>query len=335
MIKKAEFIRTGILIPFGCVMFLLFFGATFSIYWLQGRQVDVDTRLKIDAVRRTFEHEAADEADLLNSLIEFVKEKKTLQKDWLAKDHEALLKDAAPIFEKIRARHPVTHFYFISPDRRCFLRLHNPGRFGDYIGRDTMNAAATTQKPSQGIELGPYGTLTLRVVQPWWVNGRLAGYLEMGEEVDQFAQHVSSFLGVDVLLAVDKRYLVREKWEEGLWMTGCWGNWDRFRNVVVHNGKAGRLSMLLDGDLKFSGSGTRDNLFTVSGYGRDYRCGLAPLKDVSGRDVGGFVVLSDITAAKAALHTLMVKLTIFCLTVAGLLFLFFYFYVGLLQKRLT
>ena len=75
-------------------------------------------------------------------------------------------------------KYRVTHFYFHGLGRACFLRVHNPAKYGDYITRFTMDAAEKKQEIVHGIELGPFGTFTLRVVHPWRISGELAGYIE-------------------------------------------------------------------------------------------------------------------------------------------------------------
>ena len=60
--------------------------------------------------------------------------------------------------------------------------MHDPNRYGDVIQRVTLDRA-TEGGTSWGIELGPLGTFTLRLVHPWRIDGKLAGYIEVGEEI--------------------------------------------------------------------------------------------------------------------------------------------------------
>lgn len=78
----------------------------------------------------------------------------------------------------------VTHCYFITPDKECFLRVHQPERHGDIITRFTLDQAIRNNEVASDIELGPLGTFTLCVVKPWLINGQLAGYLELGREIE-------------------------------------------------------------------------------------------------------------------------------------------------------
>ncbi|MCC6933984.1 MAG: hypothetical protein IT292_12170 [Deltaproteobacteria bacterium] len=74
--------------------------------------------------------------------------------------------------------------YFITPDRTCILRVHKPEKQGDIINRFTTLEAERTGKLAAGIEIGPLGTFTLRVVNPVYSKGMLVGYLELGKEIE-------------------------------------------------------------------------------------------------------------------------------------------------------
>jgi hypothetical protein len=124
------------------------------------------------------------------------------------------------LFEEIRNKFRVTHYYFHDLDHTNFLRVHNSSRYGDYIGRYTLNKAYLSEKMAYGIELGPYGTFTLRVVEPWYINGELKGYIELGEEIEHITPYLKQVLDVDLIFLIDKQFLERDRWEEGVGNVG-------------------------------------------------------------------------------------------------------------------
>ena len=129
--------------------------------------------------------ETAIESDsqLLNALLDPIKKDPVIQQAWLNKDKQALLENSQPLFQQNRSRYRVTHLYFIGLDQVVFLRAHNPTHSGDLVTRSTMRQASETGKNIQGIELGKYGSFTLRVIHPWHIDGQLVGYIELGEEI--------------------------------------------------------------------------------------------------------------------------------------------------------
>ena len=169
-------------------------------------------------------------------MIEPLQNNKKLQDAWLAGDRQSLQRYALPIFEDARSKHKVTHFYFHGLDRVNFLRVHKPQKHGDYIDRFTMNQAASSGKSTWGIELGPLGTFTLRFVSPWRIDGKLVGYIELGEEIEHITPELAEITGAEIFFVVNKSYLNRAGWEQGMEMLGRTGDWDQFSDFVIIDG---------------------------------------------------------------------------------------------------
>ncbi len=204
----------------------------------------------LENARQRFQEEIDRDAEVIKGLLCFITKDQALTEAWLRKDRDALLRASLPIFEEIRQDHRVTHFYFHQPDRINFLRVHNPELHGDLIARYTMEQAAKSGGKSQsinelecnpqasyGIELGPFGVFALRVVAPWYIEGELVGYIELGEEIDHVLRRLSGMLKSNLFFIIEKKYLDEEKWYQGakniLQLTDdsakkTWGQFDDF-----------------------------------------------------------------------------------------------------------
>lgn len=314
--------RSNPLFPVACAMLLLIAVSVTSVYWLQQRQIRAEAAMKVAAFHQNLRHSIRDESAIMEEMLEFICENRTMQKEWTERDRTALIRTAGPMFQRLRALNHITHFYFITPDKKCFLRLHNPAASGDSIDRITLDIAEHQKKTVQGMELGPFGTFTLRVVRPWVVDGKLIGYLELGEEVEHISGNVSGIMDIKSLCTVSKQHLERKKWEEGLRMLGRTGDWNRFKNVVIIASDLKRIDPKLTEVL--DGSSSSDTLFGLSAYGRKYIGGFDPLIDAGGSNIGKFVILDDITEASEDLMLVMIRLTLFSLSVAALLLAFLY-----------
>ncbi|MCK4804211.1 MAG: hypothetical protein KAT88_06620, partial [Spirochaetes bacterium] len=213
-------IRSRILVPLVLALMILLAGTVSVLYSLQRRHINKKVQSHIDRVDQMFREELDHDAELMSGLIHFLKEDKRLQNAWIEGDRDELLRAAEPLFKDIRSKYRVTHFYFHGLDRVCFLRVHNPARHGDYIARFTMDAAEENREIVHGIELGPFGTFTLRVVHPWRINGTLTGYIELGEEIEHIKPQLKKAVGGELFFTIHKAYLDRVKWKEGLRFTG-------------------------------------------------------------------------------------------------------------------
>ena len=125
-----------------------------------------------------------------------------------AKNREGLLAVAAPVFAELKARHNITHMYFIAPDGTVLLRVHRPEQFGDRLTRATFLQAAATQEPASGLEMGR-NFFSLRCVAPVYAHGKLLGYLELAEEIDHIFAQMKYITGNDVCLFLPEDYIKR------------------------------------------------------------------------------------------------------------------------------
>ncbi|MCW5209479.1 hypothetical protein VU10_04710, partial [Desulfobulbus sp. US1] len=132
----------------------------FSVFWMYRQQ---------DAARYEEWRETVDEIYLnrlseaeknLRSLLLVLRENPVLQQQFTAGDRKMLLETSRSLEQSLREEYHITHFYFHTPDRINFLRVHQPKRYGDRIDRLTIRQSAETGKITSGLEIGPLGTLT-------------------------------------------------------------------------------------------------------------------------------------------------------------------------------
>lgn len=276
-----------------CVLLSLV--AVFAVAALQARDLRNESDLRIYFLRQHLKDEVKDEIAMMDGLLAIIAERKELQEAWALQDRSLLMERAFPLFQPLRVSDRVTHFYFLEPDHTCVLRVHNPAAYGDKISRLTLEVAEHSRKTASGIELGPFGTLTVRVVRPWIVGGHLVGYLEMGEEVDGIFREIAGLVSADVLLTVDKKNLDRKGWQEGMAMTGKGGNWELFRDIVLSSSSLAGVGREMAPYLEAPDDSTT---VTLTHNGRSYQGGYDRIVDVGGNAVGRFLLLWDVTPRK-------------------------------------
>jgi len=331
---KTEIIKWRILFPIMLAIFFLMLGAVAGFHKYQQAELNATVKNSRNSIDRMLRNAIDRDAELLSALTVSLKEDKRIQKAWLEKDRKELLRITEPIFEDLRVKYRVTHFYFHDTERICFLRVHNPPRFGDLINRFTMEDAVKKGTPVYGLELGPFGTFALRTVHPWLINGKLAGYIELGEEIEHLTPRLSEELGVELVLSIDKKHIDRSKWKEGLKMMGRTGNWDQFSDFIVIDRTIDIYSPEINDSMKKSHPEHADMLPDVESNSQRYRCGFAPLIDAAGTHVGDAVVVKDITTELTEMRNLTLVIILGSLITGGFLFLFFYKYVGSMEINL-
>jgi hypothetical protein len=208
-----------------------------------------------------------------------------------ARDREALRTLTAPLFETLQRDHRITHLYFTDLDRMNFLRLHEPESHGDVIDRYTMKTAAASGEPSSGIELGAFGTLTLRSVTPWRHEGRPIGLIELGEEIGPLLADIGVSLGLHLYALIRRDTTDPAGWRQGRRMPGQPVRHLEFGDhVLVSQSSPETLpaeralfpELLRDGSIR-----------TVQTSGGPLSVATAPLRDASGREVGVLAIFAD------------------------------------------
>lgn len=335
MKTNKEKIKVPVLIPLTLAIIAMLGGSIFSIVWLQRKNITKEVKTSLAGTRSFFYERIEEDALLLNGLIDFLKEDKQLKNAWLKKDRDELLEYAKPLFENIRSKYRVTHFYFHDLDGTCFLRVHKPSRYGDFIKRFTMDNASRQGKPSYGIELGPLGTFTLRTVHPWLIDGQLVGYMELGEEIEHITPKIKKVINSEIFIAIDKSYLNRAGWEEGMKMLGRAGHWDLLSNFAIIDYTLKEIPEKIARNMDLVHTTHEDLLLEMKIDGLNYYAGFVPLIDAGGRDVGDLIVIKDITEKRAALRLLSSILTFICIVVGIVLFVLFYLYIKRIELKLT
>ena len=145
--KTAQF-KKSVLIPLGLVFVLLIGIAIVGAGKLQRQHIDERMRADIKGLEHLFQGLLAEEAVLIGALIEYYTDNKSLKTAYLARDRDALLQASAALYQEIQVKYNISHFYFHTPEKVCFLRVHNPQRHDDVIKRFTM------AKPASGRLLG-------------------------------------------------------------------------------------------------------------------------------------------------------------------------------------
>ena len=334
-LNRGKSIRVRIVVPLGMALLVSLGASIAGIHWFQSRQTNEIVRSSLDVAERLFKKAQEEEALVMSSAIDFMKRDRALQIAWRTRDRDALSQQATPLFMNLQSRSGVTHLSFIDPDGICFYRVHDPPRHGDRIRRFTFDEAAREGRPASGIELDSLGSLTLRVVHPWQIDGNRLGYIELGEQIEHISNDLSQILVAELFFIIDKSRLDRAAWVEDMRMKGRTGDWERFQEIVIIHTTMENAPSELTSTLEEVDFEPRGQVLTDRESNRIYRGGFFPLIDALGRDVGNMIVLHNITEIEASSHLLTSAMAVACVAIGGTLFMLFYFIVDQLEGSLT
>ena len=289
------------------VMLLLLAGAFALLWWQQHRQMDSDNAAELSDVSFVLRIVLEQQATGLAAVAQPIAADPGVQQALREKDAAHLLADWRPVFETLQRESHITHLYFFDASRTCLLRVHAPEKRGDRIGRFTLMEAEHTGRVTSGIELGPQGTFTLRVVQPVFERGTLVGYVELGEEIEAALQAVAHRAGDQVVMTIRKEALNRQAWEESMHRLGRKPEWDLLPKSVVVFSSLGYLpNAFIPWAEREPGEPSQVNTDqSIRFDGKVWRPGMMPMRDASGKEVGSLLIFRNITQETVAFSRLL------------------------------
>lgn len=328
-------IKLPILAPLFIAILILLATFTVTIYRLERKNVNDDLHKRLVNAQKFFTYEPNEDGRLFGVMLQLLKNDRKLQEIWLTGNRDALRAYISPVFGRIKNDYGITHLYFIDANQVCFLRAHKPESFGDTIDRATLKNAVRTQSPSSGVELGKYGTFTFRVVQPWYINDTLAGYVEFGEEIENIAFRLKNVLDADLVFLVDKKLLTCEDWMQGRKMMDRSGDWDFLSNSVITDTT---MKVIPPEFLKLADlppAERRNSIVSARVNGSTFFGGVVDLYDVAGHRVGDMLVIKDVSQNEAAMKELLAVVATLSFIVATILASFFYVHIAGIEKHLV
>ncbi|MDK9704763.1 MAG: ATP-binding protein [Sulfuritalea sp.] len=305
--KEPRRVKARFIAPLAVVLVFVMGVFTVAILRVEANIRDQDIAERTAAVEKLFVQKLDKDTNLMLATMRALMTNPSIERAFRDLDRPALTRQLGPLFASLRDKHRITHLYFTGPDLINLYRFHSPDEFGDEIDRLTTIKAKERQDAVHGLELGSLGTLTLRLVMPWQRDGRVIGYLEIGEEIEHLIGEIGESLSVDMLVLVDKRMVLPEQWQRGQALMKRGGSWERFASHVALAQTTDRLPATLDDP-------TLQNLLTgrtaeIEDQGRSLHLAAVPLRDAGQRHIGDLVVIRDITAMKSAFQWSIVAVT--------------------------
>jgi PAS domain S-box-containing protein len=308
-------IMRRLLPPLAAMMILLMAGAGGLLWRQHRRQLTEAIATSISKVNGDLRVALNQQAVRMAAVARSIAADANVRSALRAGDAGRLLAASQPVFEALHREHGLTHFYFLDRNRGCLLLIHVPGSScGGRNERFTALEAERTGKTASGIELGTLGTFTMRVVQPVFADGALAGYVELSEEVTDAVRLLPIPPATQLAVVIRKASLNERTRQAGIFTAGACrschtreADWDRMTSSVVIYASQGRLPDAIvpwadhfAAD-HFHGEPDREAAFD----GKDWQASATPLLDASGAEIGHLLVMRDISTEKAAFARLI------------------------------
>jgi hypothetical protein len=276
--------------------------------------IDAVAGQALDDARSTFVGLEAAEVAKLGAALDVIRTKDDLRELFLAGERRALYDAALPLFTELERDYDITHWYFEMPppDSTVFVRVHNQEKFGDSLTeRHVYQQAVESGEVGLGKELGQTA-FALRVVKPYYAQdgSTVIGYIELGQEIDHFLVEMKEQTSADFAMIVRKELLDRESWASVREVKGLEDNWDDHpTNLLVDSTIDSDLLNEYVGDPRDIPPGG-EVLERIEEGGRTFVRAVFPVLDSTGEQVGGVIVLQDVTHLTKSMRDVRVTLLV-------------------------
>ncbi|UCD64269.1 MAG: hypothetical protein JSW34_02190 [Candidatus Zixiibacteriota bacterium] len=331
----SEKIKARILLPLTIAIFGLLGTFVTGTYRVLNKNLDEEIGRYLASVKKYVQASHRRDIDAMSSELISLTRSGEVRRAWTDESDRDLCAVVKPYFDRMRLRSDISHCYVFDSTGAKILCAGEPDIAGEPTGRFTLAQAQRTGQMAFGVELCAHGTFSLKVVTPWVLEDRPAGFIEAGKELSGLTGAVPSLLGVQIATLVRKEYIDRPAWEANCRSSGIAVDWDRFADFVVvekslENVPTGTEEWL-SRDRKAYVSARQE----VKDDGRTFATAFIPLIDARARHVGDLVLFHDTTARVSRAHHLLFSITVMCILIGLALCVSFYKMLGNIERELA
>jgi hypothetical protein len=319
VIKIEQNVRKKILWPLGIAFLISFSLFLIASNYFMSRDLNRTLETQLQTQTKRYHNYIQERTGLMRSLLQQLSRDRIMINALIRQDRPLLLKHSTPLFNELLAQQHITHFYYHKPNGINLLRVHKPDFHGDRIDRVTMHMAKLNDSIIDGVELGPLGTFTLRVVMPIHHQSRVIGYIELGEEIGPILDYLSAENKDKFAILILKKLLNRDAWTEGRHLLHETAQWDLLPDHVVSGTDDPAFIKALP---RITTKDAVENALTVEIdlNNKTYQGRFLNMLDFGGRSVGSLLILQDVHEIIKDHETATLLFIIFILLLAVALF---------------
>lgn len=323
--RRQDYLLSKVFTPFLIIFFIIGFLSLLFLDIVHEQYQEIRTKEILQNIQSIYKNKLKDNNKIYKEILYKVSNDKNIKELFLQKDREKLYLYTKKLYERIKKEFQVTHLYFHEANRKVFLRVHNKNKHSDIIDRFTLKKAQETKNVFWGIEFGIHHNLTSRYVSPYYDNGKLIGYLEIGEEIDYFSPYLSEILNAEIFIAIKKEIMDMKNIKFTTKLKRKIENYPRSKDYYIISTSSNLLSKdvikLIDNEKNQS-------------FLKNYEIGMIKLYDVQDTEVGVLIALINSENNKANLNKLKITLNILLFVIAIFLILIYYLYLKKTTEKL-
>jgi len=306
--KASNLIRKRISVPLAFALILLLILCGTGIYRAKQENIFQQTESTFDKVSSSFYKELENESGLLEGLAEYIKNQNNIRRAWTNKDIKELNNLVNPVYKDIISKYSVCMLNFHSLDKNCILSI--PPHNCKEPTHKAVEKSRKTGKSYYSLETGTDNILTLRYSTPWVRNGKVTGYIEIGETISFLPKQIAALEDVEIITVIDKKHLDLDNWQNQKSHLEKPGQWDEYENFVVIDSTTKEINPKLQKHINTIKPGKTAKKFKLNSTQMHFRGMMMPIFNLNGDTLGQIIAVYDVSRDLADLQYLIVYLFI-------------------------
>ncbi|MBN1554752.1 MAG: PAS domain S-box protein [Phycisphaerae bacterium] len=330
---KHKGLRTRVLFPFVLVIFVLVGCCGYFLFSAKRNELWDESRESLSRTPRVFRMELSSAAEMMNTALEITARDRELRGVFLSRETLRMENIIRPLFQELRRHHQIVRMALYAPDGSRVISAPRRNANDAWVRKRAILNGSEGVSFAQTVELEPSGDLTLRVLRPWWYDGKLIGYLELSKSLDQTPKNLSQKLGLEFLVLVRKELLDHKIWMQRQRRLGQSDDWNLLPDTVVENKTFATLPAPLARRV-----GKQENfqdLYLQTRIHTDqyYDVMYYPLYNEDREKLGCLIALRNVTTAEMILQESLVSIVVVCGVLALGISTLFYVFLGRVDRR--
>ncbi len=308
-------LQTRTIIPVITILVVIMIGLAVYNYEAQVSVLEDNAEATLKSALNTAQQSLDSNLNAYQQLAIIVAASPTAEAAFAKGDRAGLLREYGPAYKLLKERFGLPSIKFDYPPATNFVRIHQPGTYGDDQSEFRYTLVTANKKfiSVRGIEVGRVG-IALRGVEPVSFKGKHIGSIEFGGDLGPALESTRAIFNAEVGVLIGKKTADMAKiFDELKGKMNAIGE-----TYLLTNATNPELiqKLLTPGILAEADRRLKDEtgyFVTRTNYGdQDYFVGLRPLKDFSGATIGYLTVLMNQTAVVSKIRlTLFINMLIY------------------------
>lgn len=186
---------------------------------------------------------------------------------------------------------------------------------------------------SFGVEFGIAHNLTSRSVFPYYIDNKLVGYLELGEEIDYFTDYFSKTFGAEILVVIKNKFIDIKNLRLTSKLEKLVSTYPKTKNYYIINSTLVNIDDNLKNLIDIKTVNQSDNYIDIENI--TYELESLDIQDIEQRVVGKLIVLIDTKTDQISLKNFKFNVSVFISGISFFIMMIYYLHLRYTTRQLN